>query len=217
MPLKMHYVHNCLHVWNPRTERGGQEYREEEFRFERKTTSNDDREDRRRTRSVGAIARRSNSDDDLAAEASYYNRRIEERGFLGEAYNGATRDWTIVDVPPGTKRVTMDGIGGASEEITWQRYNGVRRAKFIPGGANDEVIDNRVQLSNRRYVAERSPYDDMWTEITKDLVVKEAIEACGYEYDETEYFFYVMDYLRYVCCFFFSVPFHSVSWVHIID
>jgi hypothetical protein len=34
----------------------------------------------------------------------------------------------------GTKRVTMDGIGGGSQEVTWQRYNGVRRSKFITEG-----------------------------------------------------------------------------------
>lgn len=39
---------------------------------------------------------------------------------------------------------------------------------------------------------------DMWTEITKDLVIREAIEELGYEYEETDMFFYVMDYLKYV-------------------
>lgn len=38
----------------------------------------------------------------------------------------------------------------------------------------------------------------MWTEITKDLVSKDAIEYMGYAYEETGEFFYVMDYLRYV-------------------
>ena len=38
----------------------------------------------------------------------------------------------------------------------------------------------------------------MWTEITKDLVTREAIEEMGYEYEETKWFFYIMDYLRYV-------------------
>lgn len=37
----------------------------------------------------------------------------------------------------------------------------------------------------------------MWTEITKDLVVREAIEELGYDYEETNQFFYIMDYLRY--------------------
>jgi hypothetical protein len=38
----------------------------------------------------------------------------------------------------------------------------------------------------------------MWTEVAKDLVIKEAIEEKGYEYDETDAFFYVMEYLQYV-------------------
>ena len=43
---------------------------------------------------------------------------------------------------------------------------------------------------------------DMWTELTKDLVVKEAIDEMGYEYEENPNNFYVMNYLRYVS----SVP-----------
>ncbi|KAH9204524.1 hypothetical protein DL95DRAFT_398406 [Leptodontidium sp. 2 PMI_412] len=38
---------------------------------------------------------------------------------------------------------------------------------------------------------------DLWTEITKDLVAREAIEELGYDYEETEFFFYVLQYLRY--------------------
>lgn len=39
---------------------------------------------------------------------------------------------------------------------------------------------------------------DMWTEVTKDLVIKEAIDRMGYDYEETDRFFYVMEYLKYV-------------------
>lgn len=38
----------------------------------------------------------------------------------------------------------------------------------------------------------------MWTEITKDLVSEEAIKEVGYEFEDTEEFYYVMEYLRYV-------------------
>ncbi|TKX27198.1 hypothetical protein C1H76_0492 [Elsinoe australis] len=38
---------------------------------------------------------------------------------------------------------------------------------------------------------------DMWTEVTKDLVIKEAIERQGYDYEETDKFFYVIEYLKY--------------------
>lgn len=39
---------------------------------------------------------------------------------------------------------------------------------------------------------------EMWTEVTKDLVSREAIEKVGYEFDETDDFFYVLEYLQYV-------------------
>ncbi|KAA6413806.1 MAG: hypothetical protein FRX48_02168 [Lasallia pustulata] len=159
---------------------------------------------------------RARDDFDLDDEAEYYNRRVGERAYMGEAYNGFTKDWAIVDVPPGTKRVEMEGVGGAKEEVTWQRYNGVRRAQFVPeagelevyGGREKErererevvetrelVVDTRDR--GRRFVAEKTKEDVMWTEITKDLVIKEAIEECGYGFEETEFFFYVMEYLRY--------------------
>jgi len=142
--------------------------------------------------------------DPVAEEAEYYARKTAERAYIGEAYNGATKDWAIVDVPPGTTRVRMNGIGGAAEEVTWQRYNGVRRSKFIPeddGYEREEVVERveeRGLDKGRRFVGMKPKTETMWTEITKDLVIKEAIERLGYDYEETEFFFYVMEYLRYV-------------------
>lgn len=164
----------------------------------RKASDND------RPREIMVIRDRENKRDsmsDVREEAAYYNRIATEGAPMGEAYNGHTRDWTIVDVPPGTKRVTMDGIGGASQEISWQRYNGVRRSKFIP--SNDEYESEPQPSSSqgnvaRRYVGIKDKRDELWTEITKDLVCKEAIEKAGYEYEETEHFYYVFAYLRYV-------------------
>ena len=71
-------------------------------------------------------------DEDVAEEAQYYNDIALERGYPGEAYRGATRDWGLVDVPPGTRKVRMDGAGGGAQEVSWQRYNGSRRSKFMP-------------------------------------------------------------------------------------
>lgn len=139
---------------------------------------------------------------DIDAEADFYNRKAMERAYMGEAQNGATKDWAIVDVPPGTNRVRMEGAGGGSQEVTWQRYNGVRRSKFL--------TEDREFASDWGAPAPAPPPQiappknkpaDMWTEITKDLVLKEAIDLMGYDYEETDYFFYVMDYLRYVSFF----------------
>jgi hypothetical protein len=143
------------------------------------------------------ISRRPAPPPQIDDEADFYARKTAERAYIGEAYNGATRDWAIIDVPPGTERVRMDGVGGASEEITWQRYNGVRRSRFIPESERPQERQPEPE-TRRTFVGKRPKADTMWTEITKDLVVKEAIEGYGYEYEETEWFFYVMEYLRYV-------------------
>ena len=109
-------------------------------------------------------------------------------------------------MPPGTHRVKMDGVGGASEEVTWQRYNGVRRSKFRTEDEEvfgNELIEQEVSPRGldrgRRFVSTKPKQEAMWTEITKDLVVKEAVEGLGYDFEETEYFYYIMEYLRYVC------------------
>lgn len=143
---------------------------------------------------------------DIQEEADYYNGIAQRRGYPGEAYNGATRDWSMVDVPPGTERVRMDGQGGGSQEITWSRYNGVRRSRFNPdsrgdgyyGGGELERPPAPGGQIGGRYGRPRDPTDGLWTEITKDLVVKEAIEEMGYEYEETDDFYYIIEYLRYV-------------------
>ena len=149
-------------------------------------------------------------------EADYYNAKALERSYPGEGYNGATQDWAIVDVPPGTRKVAMDGAGGGRQEITWQKYNGVRRSKFMPEGS-DEGYGSEVGRPGRpavgggeigrRFGSRRNPTDGLWTEITKDLVVKEAIKEAGYEFEETEDFYYVIAYLGYVSCafIFFSI------------
>jgi hypothetical protein len=193
-----------------------------------------------RRRSVSARPHRKSINVDIReteSEADYYARKVDDRAYIGEAYNGATRDWAIVDVPPGTERVRMDGVGGGSQEITWQRYNGVRRSRFVPQGVEvreeKAIVEPRregagleidIHTSSRRrkngvvYERERdygridgasdrrvgfprgpkSRVGDLWTEITKDLVVAEAIQQLGYDFEETEYFFYVLQYLRYV-------------------
>jgi len=149
-----------------------------------------------RSRSVSAPQRR--YDDEIAAEAEYYNRKALERGYMGEAHNGATRDWGLVDVPPGTRRVQMDGLGGGRQDITWQQYNGSRRSKFYT--ADEEFVTDFGPggPAPERKEEKRKVTKDMWTEVTKDLVIKEAIEEMGYQYEDSEHFFYVMEYLKYV-------------------
>lgn len=182
----------------------------------------DDSKGRRRAHSAAPLSSPVNE------EAEYITSKIDSRGRMGEAWGGATKDWTIVDVPPGTERVRMDGVGGASTDTTWSRYSGVRRTQFIPERdgavvarapsppspppARDRtttvaIYDREKEIDIEKITDRRitrttappppPPPKEMWTEITKDLVSREAIEEMGYEYEETKWFFYIMDYLRY--------------------
>lgn len=166
--------------------------------------------DLRRSASTSGRGRRYESET-ISAEADYYNNRITSRGYPGEAYNGATRDWGLADIPPGTERVAMDGIGGARQELTWGRYNGDRQGQFIAGGrvyeggygggggARDDFRETRVTETRiEKETSRGSNRDRKWTEISKDLVIEEAIKERGYEYQESEGYFYVMEYLQYV-------------------
>ena len=91
------------------------------------------------------------------------------------------------------------------DDIVFERETGNRRA--LEGVRRSEhreeedvrelaIIDSRDR--GRRFEAEKSKKERMWTEITKDLVSEEAIKEVGYEYEGTEQFYYVMEYLRYV-------------------
>ncbi|KAF2759056.1 hypothetical protein EJ05DRAFT_485134 [Pseudovirgaria hyperparasitica] len=154
---------------------------------------------RERDREVAHRRPQPHYEDDIQAEADYYNRKALDRGYPGEAYNGATKDWGLVDVPPGTRRVRLDGQGGAGQEISWERYSGNRRSKFITDDG-EYATDFGSSRSSQKAIAPPhppKPKEDMWTEVTKDLVLEDAIKTMGYEYEETDSFFYVMEYLRY--------------------
>ncbi|ERF72521.1 hypothetical protein EPUS_02802 [Endocarpon pusillum Z07020] len=79
-----------------------------------------------------ATKRWDDNDGELLEEAEYYNKRMLERARPGEAYLGLLKDWSLIDLPPGTRLVTIQGAGGAAQKISWQQYNGCRRAKFFP-------------------------------------------------------------------------------------
>lgn len=108
----------------------------------------------------------------------------------------------------------MDGAGGGAQEISWKRYDGDRRAQFYPDGEDEGYTTDPQRPAPRpmrqpepepepptigpRYGARRDPKDGLWTEITKDLVVKEAIKEMGYEYEETDDYYYIFKYMQYV-------------------
>ena len=72
------------------------------------------------------------NDREILEEVEYYNKRVLERARPGEAYLGVLKDWSLIDLPPGTRLVTMQSAGGAAQKISWQKYDGCRRMEFLP-------------------------------------------------------------------------------------
>jgi len=59
-------------------------------------------------------------------------------------------------------------------------------------------IDLDLRGSSKSGSSKKDASQGRWTEVAKDLVIRGAIEKMGYDYQENEKFFYVMEYLRFV-------------------
>lgn len=70
------------------------------------------------------------------------------------------------------------------------------RSKEIMILEREPEKESLADESDRDRIKEK--HKKRYTEVTKDLVVREAIERAGYEYDESAHDFYIYDYLRYV-------------------
>ncbi|OJJ72501.1 hypothetical protein ASPBRDRAFT_42203 [Aspergillus brasiliensis CBS 101740] len=84
-----------------------------------------------------------------------------------------------------------------TQEIKPSRYAD-RESKLVVKDVkeSDEIPERQLGRIGRRYVGLKDRRDSLWTEITKDLVVREALERSGYEYEETESFYYIFSYLE---------------------
>lgn len=130
----------------------------------------------------------------IREEDEHHSRHVAEGPLKTERYRDTSQDLCVLDVPSASRRAMADGVGGASEEVSWRRNDGVRRSSHLPDKYDREVHGTVA----KRYVGVKEKREELWTEITKDLVVREAIEEAGYDYEETAEFFYVFSYLEYV-------------------
>ncbi|KAG8525377.1 uncharacterized protein KY384_009021 [Bacidia gigantensis] len=67
----------------------------------------------------------------------------------------------------------------------------------IQTGAGDDAFKETVDGVDRPHYLKKMVSEGTWTEVTKDLVSKQAIEQMRYEYEETPGFYYIMAYLKY--------------------
>ncbi|KAH8423521.1 uncharacterized protein LDX57_001281 [Aspergillus melleus] len=136
---------------------------------------------------------------------------VEEREIIEETYDEGmpervpkeivtkdmAEDWALVNASAKARDIPRD----IAKENQGNKLPplGDRRSKFTM--SDEKISDGDADFDRgkigRRYVGVKDRRDRLWTEITKDLVVKEAIERMGFEYEETVSSYYVFSYLQY--------------------
>lgn len=99
-------------------------------------------------------------------------------------------EWSVVHAPSKEEAVEMSG--GLLDIVEVAPKN----ASLDDSESEEEV---EVEVEQQERVApkvHKEPRDERWTEITKDLVVRDAIEQLGYEFEETRMFYYIFSYLE---------------------
>ncbi|KAJ5048593.1 hypothetical protein NUH16_007098 [Penicillium rubens] len=91
-----------------------------------------------------------------------------------------TDDWSVVHTPSPDEPIEMTGALDVVEAKP--RHASVAEAKI--GRIAQQVTDPEETRNDR------------WTEIAKRLVVREAIEHMGFEYEETRTCYYIFSYLK---------------------
>lgn len=105
-------------------------------------------------------------------------KRSKHRSPLEKISKDTTDEWSVVHAP---KEEPVE-MTGALEVL-----------EVAPKGSLEEDLEIRGRVE-QQVVKERR--DERWTEITKDLVVRGAIERLGYEFEETTTFFYIFSFLE---------------------
>lgn len=108
-------------------------------------------------------------------------------------------EWAIVQAPSKSKHSPEKELPVVDVREESRRS---RRKDRQANPAEDEMRepkhkgDTPRSKVGPRYIGVKDRRERLWTEITKDLVVKEAIERAGYEYEEMDTVYYIFSYLH---------------------
>lgn len=135
------------------------------------------------------------------SEGDTRRRSMEPRP--SDTHKSVTEEWAFVDSPPYRREIRderpirelQDEIGSPSHDSRSRPYSMERRPRF-----SDEPPEVGERERRGRRIGPERKRKSKWTEITKDLMVREAIERSGYEFEETELFYCVFAHLEYVSC-----------------
>ncbi|KAL2822198.1 hypothetical protein BDW59DRAFT_107301 [Aspergillus cavernicola] len=129
-------------------------------------------------------------------EEDYYRPRDPKPPSWSPPSSETMDGWAIVQAPCKSKYTAETEVVDIHGEPRLSRHK--HRAKAAENeerdlGASGDTPRGKV---GRRYIGVKDRRDRLWTEITKDLVVREAIERAGYEYEETDGFYYIFSNLH---------------------
>lgn len=145
------------------------------------------------TRSKKAISREIDIDEMLPMHG--------KRSLVDDSPKEVTEEWSVVHTPSKTEALEMTGA-----------LDIVEVAPKGSSGPEIEVEEEEIKVKPK-VKGSKEQRDERWTEITKDLVVREAIEQLGYEFEETRMFYYIFSYLDSVCI----SGSNSVGWLEVAD
>ncbi|KAJ5908511.1 hypothetical protein N7495_001193 [Penicillium taxi] len=120
---------------------------------------------------------------ELDLEVGVGNDRIEvqeevsgSRSLVDEAFKD-TDEWSVIHTPSKDDAIEMSGA--------------LQVVEVAPR-------DSLEKIEHRGHIAAKvsEPRNECWTEITKSLVVREAIERLGYEFEETRLYYYIFSFLQ---------------------
>ena len=115
-----------------------------------------------------------------------YFKDESNRQFLRGSVNGRRYEDDIIFERESGGRRPLEGVHRGRTDI--DEYEGA-----LIRHPEREAIGPPV-----RYEAREQKKDRLWTEVTKDLVSEQAIKERGYEFEEAETSWFVMEHLRYV-------------------
>ncbi|KAJ5672915.1 hypothetical protein N7507_002042 [Penicillium longicatenatum] len=135
-----------------------------------------------RSRSRRGISR------DIVEEEIKISEKMQAASLTGDIPRTSIDEWSVVHAP--SKEETPE-MTGALLDIVEVAPKG---ASLVDSESEEEVEVEQHDRVGPKVHKERR--DERWTEITKDLVVREAIEQLGYEFEETRMFYYIFSYLE---------------------
>ncbi|KAL2812376.1 hypothetical protein BJX63DRAFT_247001 [Aspergillus granulosus] len=132
---------------------------------------------------------------EIMEEEDFYRHREPKQSSYSSPSSDTMDGWAIVQAPK--MKHTEKELVDIREEARPPKQKH-RRPKLAEKEERELEINGDTPSGKvgRRYIGVKDRKERLWTEITKDLVVKEAIERAGYEYEEMDSFYYIFTNLH---------------------